>query len=235
MNGLRMRPDRIVVGEVRGEEVYDMLQAASAGTISFLSTVCADSAPDALSRIETMISMANPTCSSKDILRQIASTIHVFVHISRLPDGRRKVLTISEMRGIEDDVTSLQNLFVFVPDGRDEQGSDCGIFRATGLRSRFANRLAHGERRGLRLTLRPIMFTAEHATPAFSGPVAVYHAIDESGEVVAVLENRIASRLMDSGRAPLWQFKLAKNNKASELEFPSAEAALEAIAAELTS
>jgi pilus assembly protein CpaF len=120
INSLRMRPDRIVVGEVRGEEVFEVLQAASAETIGFLSTVYASSARDALSRIETMISMANPTYTSEDILRQVASAIHVIVHIARLPDGTRKVLTISEVSGMEGGAICLEDLFVFEPDAPDD-------------------------------------------------------------------------------------------------------------------
>ncbi|MGE5055620.1 MAG: CpaF family protein [Acidobacteriota bacterium] len=142
INSLRMRPDRIVVGEVRGEEAFDMLQAMNTGHEGSLTTVHANSQRDALSRIENMVSMANLSIPERAIRRQIASAIHAVVQVSRLSDGSRKVMTISEVMGMESDVISMQDIFVFDQQGIDENGRVRGLFRSTGIRPRFAQRLA---------------------------------------------------------------------------------------------
>src|ERR1700747_3175616 len=113
INSLRMRPDRIVVGEVRGEEAFDMLQAMNTGHEGSLTTVHANSQRDALSRIENMVSMANLSIPERAIRHQISSAIHAVVQIARLSDGTRKVITISEIAGMETEITSMQDIFVF--------------------------------------------------------------------------------------------------------------------------
>ena len=142
INSLRMRPDRIVVGEVRGEEAFDMLQAMNTGHEGSLTTVHANSQRDALSRIENMVSMANLSLPDRAIRRQIASAIHAVVQVSRLSDGTRKVMTVSEVMGMDSDTISMQDIFVFEQQGIDESGRVRGIFRSTGVRPQFAQRLA---------------------------------------------------------------------------------------------
>ena len=132
INSLRMRPDRIVVGEVRGEEAFDMLQAMNTGHEGSLTTVHANSQRDALSRIENMVSMANLSIPERAIRRQLASAIHAVVQVSRLSDGTRKVMSISEVMGIESDVISMQDIFVFNQQSIDESGRVHGLFRSTG-------------------------------------------------------------------------------------------------------
>jgi len=153
INSLRMRPDRIVVGEVRGEEAFDMLQAMNTGHEGSLTTVHANSQRDALSRIENMVSMANLNIPERAIRHQISAAVHAVVQVARLSDGTRKVLTISEITGMETDIISMQDIFVFDRLGIDEHGKVRGIFRATGIRPKFAERLATG---GCRL--RPALF-----------------------------------------------------------------------------
>jgi pilus assembly protein CpaF len=142
INSLRMRPDRIVVGEVRGEEAFDMLQAMNTGHEGSMTTVHANTQRDALARIENMCSMANLNIPERAMRQQIAAAIHAVVQIARLSDGTRKVLTISEVTGMEGDVISMQDIFVFERVGIDENGKVKGAFRATGIRPKFAERLA---------------------------------------------------------------------------------------------
>jgi len=153
INSLRMRPDRIVVGEVRGEEAFDMLQAMNTGHEGSLTTVHANANRDALARLESMVSMANLNLPERAMRMQIASAIHAVVQIARLSDGTRKVISISEVTGMDGDVIGLQDVFVFDRTGIDESGKVRGVFRATGIRPRFADRLATG---GCRL--RPALF-----------------------------------------------------------------------------
>src|SRR5437868_10073325 len=148
INSLRMRPDRIVVGEVRGEEAFDMLQAMNTGHEGSLTTVHANSHRDALARIENMVSMANLNIPERAMRHQIASAIHAVVQVARLSDGTRKVITVSEITGMEGDVINMQEIFVFDRRGIDESGKVRGLFRAMGIRPRFAERLALS---GLRL------------------------------------------------------------------------------------
>jgi pilus assembly protein CpaF len=153
INSLRMRPDRIVIGEVRGEEAFDMLQAMNTGHEGSLTTVHANSQRDALARIENMVSMANLSIPERAIRHQISSAIHAVVQVARLSDGTRKILTISEITGMETEIISMQDIFVFDRLGIDESGKVRGMFRATGIRPKFAERLATG---GCRL--RPGLF-----------------------------------------------------------------------------
>ena len=142
INSLRMRPDRIVVGEVRGEEAFDMLQAMNTGHEGSLTTVHANSPRDALSRIENMVSMANLNIPERAIRHQIANAVHAVVQVARLSDGSRKILTVSEVTGMEDDMITLQDIFVFERTGIDESGKVRGVFHSTGIPPHFAERLA---------------------------------------------------------------------------------------------
>jgi pilus assembly protein CpaF len=153
INSLRMRPDRIVVGEVRGEEAFDMLQAMNTGHEGSMTTVHANTQRDALGRIENMCSMANLNIPERAMRQQISSAIHAVIQIARLSDGTRKVMTISEVTGMEGDVICMQDIFVFERVGIDENGKVRGAFRATGIRPKFADRLATA---GCRL--RPALF-----------------------------------------------------------------------------
>jgi pilus assembly protein CpaF len=156
INSLRMRPDRIVVGEVRGEEAFDMLQAMNTGHEGSLTTVHANSPRDAMARIENMVSMANLNIPERAVRHQIASAVHAVVQIARLSDGTRKVITISEISGMENESISMQDIFVFDRTGIDENGKVRGVFRATGIRPRFAERLATSGAR-----LRPALFESK--------------------------------------------------------------------------
>ncbi len=155
INSLRMRPDRIVVGEVRGEEAFDMLQAMNTGHEGSLTTVHANSPRDALARVENMVSMANLNIPDHAVRQQIASAIHAVVQIARLSDGTRKVITVSEITGMDHatDSVAMQDIFHFERSGIDESGKVRGAFRATGLRPKFADRLATSGAR-----LRPALF-----------------------------------------------------------------------------
>src|SRR5499427_7925817 len=153
INSLRMRPDRIVVGEVRGEEAFDMLQAMNTGHEGSLTTVHANSQRDALSRVESMFSMANLNIPERAVRQQIASAIHAVVQIARLSDGSRKVIAVSEVTGVEGEIICMQDIFTFERHGLDQAGRVRGAFRASGIRPRFADRLATA---GCRL--RPAIF-----------------------------------------------------------------------------
>src|SRR6266513_563843 len=142
INSLRMRPDRIVVGEVRGEEAFDMLQAMNTGHEGSLTTVHANSPRDALARLESMFSMANLNIPERAIRQQITSAIHVVIQIARLTDGTRKLMSISEITGMENDSIWMQDIFTFDRSGIDKAGKVHGVFRATGAKSRFTERLA---------------------------------------------------------------------------------------------
>jgi len=136
-NALRMRPDRIIVGEVRGAEALDMLQAMNTGHDGSISTIHANAPRDALSRIETMVLMAGFDLPSKAIREQIASALNVILQLSRMSDGTRKVVTVSEVTGMEGDVVVMQDIFVFEKRGVDRDGKVLGAYRATGVRPKF--------------------------------------------------------------------------------------------------
>jgi pilus assembly protein CpaF len=136
-----MRPDRIIVGEVRGDEALDMLQAMNTGHDGSLATIHANSPRDALGRLETMLAMANLNLPEAATRRQIASAIEIVVQVSRLSDGSRKVLNITEITGMEGQVISMQDIFVFKKTGIAENGAVLGEFVPTGIRSRFTERL----------------------------------------------------------------------------------------------
>ena len=156
INSLRMRPDRIVVGEVRGEEAFDMLQAMNTGHEGSLTTVHANSPRDALARIENMVSMANLNIPERAVRHQIAAALHAVVQIARLSDGTRKVITVSEILGMDGDSVAMRDIFEFERSGIDEGGKVRGAFRATGIRPQFAERLAVAGAR-----LRPALFESK--------------------------------------------------------------------------
>jgi pilus assembly protein CpaF len=141
INSLRMRPDRIVVGEVRGEEALDMLQAMNTGHDGSLTTIHANTPRDALSRIETMISMGSMNLPERAMRQQIASAIQIVVQQTRMSDGTRKVTSISEITGMEGDVITMQEIFCFEKLGVSQEGKVIGRFRATGVRPKACERL----------------------------------------------------------------------------------------------
>src|SRR6266571_917074 len=141
INCLRMRPDRIIVGEVRGEEALDMLQAMNTGHDGSLTTIHANTPRDALGRLETMVAMANLNIPESAIRRQIASAIDVVVQVSRHSDGTRKIISIAELTGMEGNVVTMQDIFVFRKRGIKENGEVLGEFIPTGVRPKFAERL----------------------------------------------------------------------------------------------
>ena len=144
-NALRMRPDRIIVGEVRAGEAFDMLQAMNTGHDGSMTTVHANSPRDALSRVEQMIGMSGIDIPARSARAQIASAINVVVQVARLSDGRRKVISVSEMTGMEGDVVQMQEIFRFKQTGVDSEGMVKGRFEATGIRPRFLDQvMAHG-------------------------------------------------------------------------------------------
>ena len=142
INALRMRPDRIVVGEVRGEEALDMLQAMNTGHEGSLTTIHANSPRDALYRLDTMIAMANLNIPEKAIRQQVASAIHLVVQLSRFSDGHRRVTAITEVTGMEQGVITMQDIFLFERAGITAEGHVTGAFRATGIRPKCATSLS---------------------------------------------------------------------------------------------
>ena len=133
-NALRMRPDRIIIGEVRGTEAFDMLQAMNTGHDGSMTTIHANTARDALSRLEQMVAMIGGEVPLQAVRRQIASGLQIVLQLSRLADGRRRIMTISEITGMEGDVISMQDIFVFRKRGRSESGEVLGEFVPTGIR-----------------------------------------------------------------------------------------------------
>jgi pilus assembly protein CpaF len=144
-NALRMRPDRIIVGEVRAGEAFDMLQAMNTGHDGSMTTVHANTPRDAISRIEQMIGMSGIDMPARSARSQIASAINVVLQLSRLSDGRRRLLSVSEVSGMEGDVITMQEIFRFRQSGRSSDGTVIGRFEATGLRPRFLeDAISHG-------------------------------------------------------------------------------------------
>jgi pilus assembly protein CpaF len=144
-NALRMRPDRIILGEVRAGEAFDMLQAMNTGHEGSMTTVHANSSRDALSRVEQMIGMSGIDIPARSARAQISSAMHVVVQVARLSDGRRKVISLSELTGMEGEVITMQEIFRFRQSGVDSEGVVKGRFEATGIRPRFLDQvMAHG-------------------------------------------------------------------------------------------
>ncbi len=144
-NALRMRPDRIILGECRAGEAFDMLQAMNTGHDGSMTTVHANTPRDALSRIEQMVGMSGIEISPRSVRAQIASAVNVVIQVGRLSDGKRKLVSVSEVTGMEGEVVTMQEIFRFHQTGRDGQGNVLGRFEATGIRPRFASILqVHG-------------------------------------------------------------------------------------------
>jgi pilus assembly protein CpaF len=141
INSLRMRPDRIVVGEVRGAEALDMLQAMNTGHDGSLTTVHANTPRDALTRIETMVAMAGLDMPQRSVRTQIASAIEVVVQLSRLSDGRRKLVSLQEITGMEGEIVTMQEIFSFDRRGIDADGNVLGEILPTGVRPKFSEKL----------------------------------------------------------------------------------------------
>ncbi|HWA60449.1 MAG TPA: CpaF family protein [Caulobacteraceae bacterium] len=152
-NALRMRPDRIIVGEVRAGEAFDMLQAMNTGHDGSMTTIHANTPRDALSRVEQMIGMAGLDISPRSVRQQISSAIHIVVQIERLEDGHRKIVSISELVGMEGDMITMQEIFRFKRHGRTSDGQVAGDFETTGVRPKFMDVL---EARGIELP--PMLF-----------------------------------------------------------------------------
>jgi pilus assembly protein CpaF len=148
-NALRMRPDRIIVGEVRGAEAFDMLQAMNTGHDGSMTTIHANSPRDGLSRLEQMIGMTGIGLPMKSMRAQIASAINVVIQLSRLADGKRRMVSLQEITGMEGDVVSMQEIFRYRQTGVDENGNTTGEFAATGIRPKFAD---HFESRGINMS-----------------------------------------------------------------------------------
>ncbi len=141
-NALRMRPDRIILGEVRGAETLDMLQAMNTGHDGSLTTIHANSCRDALTRVETLVAMAGLNLSTKSLRNYISSALDVIIQLTRLSDGTRKMTSVQEITGMEGDVITLQEIFTYEQKGLDQQGHLKGRFRATGVRPKFMERFA---------------------------------------------------------------------------------------------
>ena len=141
INALRMRPDRIIVGEVRGEEALDMLQAMNTGHDGSLTTIHANTPRDAIGRLETMVAMASLNIPDSAIRRQITSAMDLVIQVNRMSDGTRKVTSITEITGMEGNVVTMQDIFVFRKRGIKETGEVIGEFAATGIRPKFTERL----------------------------------------------------------------------------------------------
>jgi pilus assembly protein CpaF len=140
-NTLRMRPDRIIVGEVRGGEVFDMLQAMSTGHDGSIATIHANTPRDSMGRLEMMMLLSGVQIPQRAMRQQIASALNIIVHVSRLSDGSRKVLRISEISGMEGEMVMMQDLFEFKRTGIGPGGEVLGQFLATGIRSTYSQRL----------------------------------------------------------------------------------------------
>lgn len=141
INCLRMRPDRIILGEVRGEEAFDMLQAMNTGHEGSMATIHANTPRDALTRLESMVAMCGLTLTEKTVRQQIASALDIVIQVSRMSDGTRKVTSVTEIVGMEENVITMQEIFAFHKKGIGPQGKVIGAFKPTGVRPRFLDRL----------------------------------------------------------------------------------------------
>ena len=140
-NALRMRPDRIIIGECRGEEAFDMLQAMNTGHEGSMTTIHANTPRDAMRRMEQMVGMASLAMSTQSIRQQITSAIQLVIQLQRLGDGKRRLVSVTEVTGMEGEVTQMQEIYKFVREGIDKDGSIIGSFRATGIRPKFLEQL----------------------------------------------------------------------------------------------
>jgi len=152
-----MRPDRIIIGEVRGEEAFDMLQAMNTGHEGSMTTIHANTTRDALSRLESMVAMSNLNLPERTVRQQIASAITIVVQVSRMSDGTRRVVSVSEITGMEENIISMHDIFTFQRKGIGPDGKVIGSFQPTRIRPKFLERL-----RVAGVIFPPSMF--EHAT-----------------------------------------------------------------------
>jgi len=152
-----MRPDRIIMGEVRGEEAFDMLQAMNTGHEGSMTTIHANTPRDAIARLESMVAMSNMNMAEKSVRQQITSAITIVVQAARMSDGTRKVTSITEITGMEENVISMQEIFNFTRKGIGPDGKVIGVFSPTHIRPRFLERL-----RVAGIVLPPVLF--EHET-----------------------------------------------------------------------
>jgi len=141
INSLRMRPDRIIIGEVRGEEAFDMLQAMNTGHEGSMTTIHANTPRDALTRLESMVAMSNLNLPEKSVRQQIASAISIVVQVSRMSDGSRKIVSVSEITGMEENIVSMQDIFTFQRKGVGPDGKVIGTFQPSRIRPKFLERL----------------------------------------------------------------------------------------------
>ena len=141
INSLRMRPDRIIIGEVRGDEAFDMLQAMNTGHEGSMTTIHANTSRDALSRLESMVAMASVNMPERSVRQQIASAVSIVVQVSRMSDGTRKVVAISEITGLEENIVSMHDIITIVRKGIGPDGRVIGSFRPSGIRPKFLERL----------------------------------------------------------------------------------------------
>ncbi len=141
INCLRMRPDRIIIGEVRGEEAFDMLQAMNTGHEGSMTTIHANTGRDALTRLESMVAMSNLNLPEKTVRQQIASALSIVVQVTRMSDGTRKVVSISEITGMEENVVSMQEIFTFQKKGIGPDGKVIGVYKPTRIRPKFLDQL----------------------------------------------------------------------------------------------
>jgi pilus assembly protein CpaF len=156
INCLRMRPDRIIIGEVRGEEAFDMLQAMNTGHEGSMATIHANTPRDAIARLESMVAMGNMNMPEKSVRQQIASAITIVVQVTRMSDGTRKISSVSEIAGMEENVISMQEIFTFNKKGIGPDGKVVGVFQPTHIRPRFLERL-----RISGIVLPPVLFERE--------------------------------------------------------------------------
>ena len=136
-----MRPDRIIIGEVRGEEAFDMLQAMNTGHEGSMTTIHANTPRDALSRLESMVAMCNLNLPERTVRQQIASAISIVVQVSRMSDGTRRVTHVSEITGMEENIISMQDIFTYTRKGVGPDGKVVGVFAPTMIRPKFLERL----------------------------------------------------------------------------------------------
>ncbi|MEL7447034.1 MAG: ATPase, T2SS/T4P/T4SS family, partial [Pseudomonadota bacterium] len=140
-NALRMRPDRVILGEVRSEEAFDMLQAMNTGHEGSMATIHANNPRDAITRLEQMVAMGGMNFSEEAVRGQIASAVNLVVQATRLSDGSRRITSVAEITGMEGSIVQLQEIFVFERTGTSDEGKVLGCFRATGLRPKFLDEM----------------------------------------------------------------------------------------------
>ena len=227
INSLRMRPDRIVVGEVRGEEAFDMLQAMNTGHEGSLTTVHANSPRDALARVENMVSMANLNIPERAVRQQIASAVHAVVQIARLSDGTRKVITISEITGMDNESIAMQDIFSFDRSGIDESGKVRGLFHATGVRPSLPTGWRSRGPVCVRRCLNPGPRCDNHMPPILIALLvfvvvavavfAVLSLLDQRNARARLIKERLASERKGAERSPEEELALVRDEQLSNI------------------